>query len=268
MQDTNSKALLGDPHERTVSQRFEAKYFLTELQADLIRDYVQPYTLADRHQRVYPVSSIYLDTDDLALFHSSLNGEKNRYKLRVRAYENNPDKPVFAEVKQRMGRIICKHRASLRRDTIDLLHWSEPFSEEQLVDSDDESQKESLMLFSQLSERLGAEPKICVRYQREAYESDLEEPVRITFDTDISYARVPGNPLELWSAPQTWALLEHIPTVLEIKFTDTYPAWVRRMIQRFQLNRISLAKYVMCIEAMQREGEYFDASGRSFTRWN
>lgn len=268
MSEAKQKNVLGDPRERAVSQRFEAKYFLTELQAEMIRDYILPYTLADRHQRIYPVTSIYLDTDDLMMFQSSLYGEKNRYKLRVRAYENNPEKPVFAEVKQRMGRIIRKHRASIRRDTINRLHWSEPFTEEHLVDPEDEIQKENLMLFAELCERMGAEPKVCVRYQREAYVSDLEEPVRITFDTNISYAPVPDDPLDLWRTSQTWALLDEIPIVLEIKFTDTYPLWVRRMIQRFQLDRISLAKYVMCVQAMQREGGYFDAGQRSFTTWN
>ena len=98
------------------------------------------------------------------------------------------DKPVFTEVKQRVGRVIRKHRACLRREVLEGQHWAEPISGEFLTAYDNEREQENLMLFSELSARLRAEPKIGVRYTREAYVSSLEEPVRITLDRDITFA--------------------------------------------------------------------------------
>lgn len=260
--------VLADPRDRAVAQRFEAKYFVTEVQAEMLRDYLVAYTEPDSHQPVYPVTSMYLDSEDLTTFRSSLHGERNRYKLRIRGYEQEADKPIFTEVKQRVGRVIRKHRACLRREVLDDQHWAEPMSTEYLISPDVEREQENLMLFSELCARLRAEPKIGVRYMREAYTSGLEEPLRITFDRDISFAPIPDDPRELWSASTMWRPVLGTPIVLEVKFTDSYPWWVQRMIQRFELNRISLAKYVLCVETMQREGGFWQAGERSYAQWD
>ncbi len=246
--------LAASAHEAVTAQRFEAKYFVTEVQAALIRDYIAVYTNTDPHCPEYPVTSVYLDNPQYTTFESSLAGEKNRYKLRMRAYEGDESAPVFTEVKQRIGRIICKHRANLRRDVVDRLSWAESLSDDYLIDPAKPGQRESLARFSDLVQGIRAEPVVGVRYMREAYESFMDEPVRITFDRNISYAQLPTKLREVWTGRTAWRPLGDSPTVLEIKFTNTYPFWVRTLIQRFQLERVSLAKYVLCVEQARREG--------------
>jgi hypothetical protein len=41
---------------------------------------------------------------------------------------------------------------------------------------------------------------------------------------------------------------------MEVKFTDTYPQWVHSMIQRFNLEYTSMAKYVECVKLLHHEG--------------
>lgn len=248
--------VLSDPRERAVSQRFEAKYFITEVQAEMLRDYITEYTFPDRHWGVYPVTSMYLDSEEMSTYRSSLYGEKNRYKLRIRGYEEGAAKPIFTEVKQRIGRVIRKHRACLRREALEHQHWDEPISEEFLISPGAVHEQENLMLFSELCSRLRAEPKIGLRYTREAYVSSLEEPLRITFDSNIAFVPIPEKPVDIWNNDTQWRIIVDTPIVLEIKFTDAYPLWVRRMIQRFQLQRVSLAKYVICYRTMQQEGGF------------
>ena len=146
--------------------------------------------------------------------------------------------------------------------------WAEPISQEFLLAPEDQREHENLMLFSELSSRLNARPKIGVRYTREAYVSSLDEPVRITLDRDVAFAPIPERQSELWNDATPWRLVDHTPIILEIKFTDSYPSWVQRMIRRFQLRRISLAKYVVCVKTMQREGGFRQAGERSYSRWN
>ena len=108
--------------EFTVQQRFEAKYLLRPVQRDLVRDYVAGYSRPDSHNAVYAVTSVYYDSPGWALFRSSLNGDKNRFKLRVRTYGDAMDAVCYAEIKQRIDRIVTKHRAELRctlREAID-----------------------------------------------------------------------------------------------------------------------------------------------------
>ena len=50
-----------------------------------------------------------------------------------------------------------------------------------------------------------------------------------------------------------WRELHEPSVVLEIKFTNTLPAWAWRIIQGFHLMRTSICKYGLCVKAMQRE---------------
>ena len=52
----------------------------------------------------YRVCSLYLDTPQLALYRQSKDGIKNRYKLRIRFYDEDADGPAFLEIKQRTTR--------------------------------------------------------------------------------------------------------------------------------------------------------------------
>ena len=40
--------------------------------------------------------------------------------------------------------------------------------------------------------------------------------------------------------------------VLEVKFTSTFPRWVADLIRRFDLQRRSVPKYVLCLSAEAR----------------
>ena len=51
----------------------------------------------------------------LRLGYRTINGDKNRYKLRLRFYEDNPHAPVFFEIKRRMNDAIMKQRCGIKR---------------------------------------------------------------------------------------------------------------------------------------------------------
>ena len=257
MQKMPTATVLHDPRERAVAQRFEAKYFLTEVQVDMVRDFISDYTVVDENKPIYPVTSMYADSPNLALYKSSFHGEKNRFKLRIRSYVTDEEQPVFAEVKQRVGRVIRKYRSILHRDVVNNVPRLEAIGEDFLVNPDQPRQRENLMLFSDLAARYIVRPTIGVRYSREAFVSRFDEPVRITFDRDIAFAPIPERPGDLWKTSHPWSIAHEAPIVLEIKFTDTYPFWVRRLVQRLQLVRLSMAKYVLCINELQREGGFF-----------
>ena len=77
----------------------------------------------------YPVHSLYLDTSGLVLFRSTIDGLKNRFKLRIRFYDDNPRHPAFLEIKRRLTDVICKERAAVTREGVRLLlegKWLDP----------------------------------------------------------------------------------------------------------------------------------------------
>src|ERR1035437_9302770 len=111
---------------RLQQQRFELKYLIDESITLRIRDFVSSYLELDDYGAAqpnlsYPVHSLYLDSDDLKTHHASVNGTKNRFKLRLRYYDDKPETPVFFEVKARMDNCILKHPGGVGRGAFPLL---------------------------------------------------------------------------------------------------------------------------------------------------
>jgi hypothetical protein len=104
-------------------QRLELKYVISESVAVGIRDFVSSILEIDefgatRPNLSYPVHSLYLDSNDLRLYWETINGTKNRFKLRLRFYDNRPEAPVYFEIKRRMNNCIMKQRGGVRRDSV------------------------------------------------------------------------------------------------------------------------------------------------------
>lgn len=238
------------------SQRFEMKYILTEYQAELVRAFIQPYVFPDPKAKFghhYPLSSVYLDSPDLALYWSSNLGENKRFKLRVRTYTEDPNEPVFFEIKSRLNGIVMKKRAIVRKDWIRPFFHGASLPREALL-SPDPSEWENLELFRKHVLELNAIPRLHVRYMREAYMSRDEDPVRITFDSRIACLPTVGAIDRIRLNGKGWRRLLSPPVILEVKFTDSYPSWVQEIPQRFSLLRDSFAKYVMCVRMLKAEG--------------
>ena len=103
-----------------MASRYELKYLLSNSTALRVRQFVRQYLELDEYGQgqpdlTYPVHSLYLDSDDWTLYHRSLNGDKNHFKLRVRYYDERPTTPVFFEIKRRMKDVILKQRCGVKR---------------------------------------------------------------------------------------------------------------------------------------------------------
>ena len=83
-----------------MASRFELKYLIPERVALQVRAFVQQHLEVDefgvgKADFSYPVHSLYLDSDDWEIHRRTVNGDKNRFKLRIRYYNENPRTPVF-----------------------------------------------------------------------------------------------------------------------------------------------------------------------------
>src|SRR5678815_2588867 len=169
--------------DRMQQSRFELKYLINETMAERVRDFVQCYLSMDefsvgKPNYSYPVHSLYLDSDNLEIYWRTVNGDKNRYKLRVRYYSDHPDSPVFFEIKRRMKDIILKQRGGVTHEAArHVLAGQMPVPSEML--SRDASAAVALQRFIGLMMHVRAKPKTHIFYKREAYVSDDDE-VRVT----------------------------------------------------------------------------------------
>ena len=241
--------------DKLQTSRFELKYIIQEEQALQIRDYVRSYLELDENgvgkpNYSYPVHSLYLDSDDLKLYWSTINGDKNRYKLRIRFYNNNPETPVFFEVKRRMNNCIMKKRGGVRREFVPLLlagHMPEP----RFLVSKEPKHLFAVQDFCRHMQDVGAKPKVHIGYDREAYVPHDDNSARLTMDRAVrSEPELTGRmntkmhrPILIWGKD----------IVLELKFTNRFPDWFRDLVRVFGLRQCGAAKYV---DGVALQGEY------------
>lgn len=240
--------------DRLQLQRFELKYFVSESVALGVRSFVSSHLRLDEHSTgqpnfSYPIHSLYLDSDELDLYQHTVNGNKNRYKLRLRYYNDDPNAPVFFEIKRRSDEAILKQRGAVHREAVDLIlagHLPEP---KHLLKYNTK-QASALQTFNRLMVEIAAKPKGHVAYLREAWESQHDNSVRVTIDRHVQFD--PEFRIDLTTRLKN-PVQTFERTIVELKFTGRFPEWFRELVRTFNLNQCSAAKYAAGVEkAMDR----------------
>ena len=238
--------------DRTLGCRYELKYRITEAKAMAVTQFLKPYLHLDKysqlnHGGVYPLVSLYLDSDDLKLCNETLNGKKNRFKLRIRCYSDDTSQPRFLEIKRRVNNVILKSRARVAEDCVPLIFSGRPLPPQKFM-SDEKTMKQFRLYVNSIN----AKPKVLIRYMRMAFENDSNNRVRVTFDRDMSYKTTNEPAVRLGGLGWQRHPMSHV--ILEIKFTDHYPAWLGRMVKCFNLGVQSTSKYTTSLQHSSRLG--------------
>lgn len=252
--------------DRLQTQRFELKFQIDEALAPAVRRHVRAFLEPDSFGSnvdapSYPVHSLYLDSDDLQLYQSTINGDRNRFKLRVRYYDDDPESPVYFEIKRRADRCIYKQRARVRRRQVAALLAGQTPSLHHLA-TPDAKQLNALRAFCGLVRELGARPRAHVAYRREAWLSHAHNNVRVTFDRDVRCE--PERNVPLSTAFREPATVFDRCVILELKFTDRYPRWLHDMVCALNLTQASAAKYVDGVSQLGTSAFATTASSRPF----
>lgn len=231
--------------DKVQPQRFELKYLVTEEVAQAMRDFVRAYLVTDEFASLnptlsYPNHSLYLDSPDLQMYWDVVNGNTNRYKLRLRYYDEDPASPVFFEIKRRSSNAILKERGAVKRAFVASLLGGQLPELHHLV-STTPKQLMALQNFCRLMQQNSAVPKTHVAYQREAWVSSADNSVRVTFDREIRIS-AQFEPI-LTAAMESPVMPWGQEVVLELKFTGRFPNWFLEMVRVFQVMQCGVAKY-------------------------
>lgn len=237
------------------TSRFEQKYIITDEVALQVREFVRSYLELDENgvgkpNFSYPVHSLYLDNDALKTYWDTINGNKNRYKLRLRFYNNQPDSPVFFEIKRRMNNCIMKQRGGVRRAAVDEVLAGRLPAHSDFV-SKDPKHVIALENFRRLATEIGAVPKVHIGYYREAYVPLDDNSARLTMDRQVRSE--PELTARLSTEMVNPTLVWGNDVVLELKFTNRFPEWFRELVRIFNLHQCGAAKYV---DGVALQGEY------------
>ena len=193
-----------------------------------------PYCCNDS---AYMVNSLYFDTGSYDFFSQKIEGEKYRYKVRLRSYGQQESK-VFLEMKKKINNCIYKVRGHAPYADVcsrlpgPMQDNGTLFGSDGCFDGVDE-----ILL---LARRLKIRPTVQVCYRRQALMGQNDNRLRITFDQDI-VSRHPRCGLSF--TDESDRLFPHGITVLEIKVDNAVPFWLVQIIEKFNLNLRSISKY-------------------------
>lgn len=225
--------------------RLELKYQISEQVALAVRDFISSYLEIDefgatRPNLSYPVHSLYLDSPGLKTYRDTINGNKNRYKLRLRFYENRPEAPVYFEIKRRMNNAILKQRGAVIREAVPAVLAGQ-LPEPSQMPSPNPRALGGIQRFHALMTELRARPTAHIYYQREAWISPRDNSVRVTLDRDVLFQ--PDATTRLETAMSNPLTVFGRRVILELKFTGRFPDWWRELVRVFGLAQGSAAKY-------------------------
>jgi hypothetical protein len=229
--------------------RHECKFVVPEATAQQALRAVQPFVAPDPHganspTHSYPVVSLYLDDARRSLYRETVDGVAQRYKLRVRAYADSPDAPVFLEVKRRHDKVVQKLRCPLPRALL-----ADALAGAPLEASDASSQKRATLgEFQRLLTLRRATPAAVVRYERQAYVGLDDAEVRVTVDRRL--CALPTDRIELPFDGPGFRAVPLPGVILELKFTDRMPRWMHGVIVANDLHRVSCSKYCHSLDAL------------------
>ncbi|MCA0755156.1 polyphosphate polymerase domain-containing protein [Paenibacillus sp. N4] len=223
---------------KSLKYRNELKFFINRHQYYVIRNRLRDLMEQDKHvgpTGEYHIRSLYFDDIDNKALHEKLGGVRDRVKYRIRIY-NGSDHVIHFEKKIKFKDYIAKVKEPLTRDMYDsLMGGNYGVLKEQnkpLLDEIHDEMKNRLL-----------RPKVIVDYVREPYVC-VNGNVRITFDKEL---RTGLHAVDIFDPKlRPVRAIDHDLIILEVKYDEYIPAYIKIALQLEGLNRQSASKYVIC----------------------
>ena len=224
--------------------RSEWKYYMDNASLLPIRERLLAIMDRDAHaneEGKYEINSLYFDDFNNTCAIKNESGEGIRFKYRIRYY-NDDSSNIYLEKKIKNNSFCNKRSCSLTEEQYNSI-MNEDVESYMYDDSNKLLQEFCIDIISR-----GFRPKVIVSYEREAF-VELINNIRITFDSSISasdsfddflkgtFSRIP--------------IISDSKSVLEVKFDDVLPAYIRKTLQVESVIQRSFSKYYYSRIAIQ-----------------
>ncbi len=219
--------------------RNEWKYLIDTAQKETICSRIAPLMQLDSHATNggYMLRSLYFDDYFNSAYEEKDAGVLRRKKYRIRIYDCS-DKSIKLERKKKYGSFIYKEAANLTRaEVYKILDGDYAF----LLASEQPLCRE--FYYECISNVM--RPRTMVDYERQPWILD-EGTVRITFDMDVRAAVGSFDIFDPYLP--TLPVLEPGKCVMEVKFTEFLPDFVRQVLPDRASEFTAVSKYVLCYE--------------------
>ncbi len=223
--------------------RFEFKYLVPlalcqEVEAELSHFVDFDPFVASRPDHCYLARSLYWDDDRLTAFQNKTDGQMVRSKFRIRTYTDDATElvPRFLEIKGRHNNLVVKHRTPMDTGVEDSLTNGDRLAE-LVMERCPEGPIHQEFMFQRFRRRI--KPYCLIDYQRRPYVSRFDPEFRLTFDSELQATETDC----LFPKP-TDQSRRVVPgyTVVEVQFRHHLPSWFHRVLQGYELRRLSFSK--------------------------
>jgi len=249
--------------------RYEFKYLVPSEQYAALRSTLLPFLRPDSFAAqqlngMYTVRSIYFDTPGFEMYHTKIEGIAHRMKVRLRGYNKGDDSSsVFMEIKRKYEGPILKNRAHTTYGVVRQLFRPGAAFEDyaaQIKNADNARR----FFYQILSKNL--RPVVNVIYEREPYlgkNTNIENDFRLTFDLHLRSVSYPSVNQLFDESGVVFAFPGFF--ILEVKFNQYCPDWIKPILEDFQMRKEPASKYVGTINSNPfikplRHGEAFAKS--------
>ena len=218
--------------------RHEFKYFISAGEIEILKPRIAAVAPLDAHvgeRGRYTIRSLYFDNYADRCYYENESGTDPREKFRIRIYNASAAR-IRLECKRKERGKTLKTSCAISEEQCRLLMRGEiplDVGEEQTV----------LRKIAQLMATERFEPKIIVEYERVPYVYPVGN-VRITFDTEIRSS--PQISAFLDKNPATRPILRTGQHILEVKYDELLPDFIRNVLELGTLRQTAFSKYYLC----------------------
>lgn len=213
--------------------RYEKKYIITNLQMEILRNTLSAVLYLDPNIKnsdgSYFIRSLYFDDYKNTSYHQVLDGLSKREKYRIRYYDLDPSY-ITLEKKSKQNNLGKKDKDRLSQDMV-------------LKFINNEEIESNKPVITELQGKMKTDfykPAVIIDYERRAFTYPVND-VRITLDYNIScsYEFSKFFDKNINSIP----LLEKNTAILEVKYNDFLPDFIKNIINIKNLEITSFSKY-------------------------
>lgn len=230
--------------------RNEWKYVLPQASLEALNSRLSAILGIDKNageDGIYSIHSLYLDNVYDSCAKENDSGIGKRHKYRIRYYGDNKD----------FIRLECKEKYNGRCHKESCILTEEEY--EDIVNSRFENHlyREDKPVLKKLATESMCRyytPRAIIDYERVAYVEPISN-VRITLDRNITVSEsVDGFREGDYVAIPLQPVNQH---VLEVKFDEILPGYIRRVIDEYDLVQTSFSKYYLGRQQLQRMGRKY-----------
>ena len=214
-------------------KRVEKKYILSFEQYKRMKERLSPFFHADEHGSTR-IHNIYFDNSANELINTSLQKPVYKEKLRLRSYKEATDNTkVFLEIKKKFKGVVYKRRI--------LLKYKDMKTYLQTGKLTDVKDPHTLSEIEYMIKHYSLYPKVYISYLRDAFFSNDDPNLRVTFDHSIKSRY---EDLSLNESDKDEALFEKDDRyIMEIKCANAMPLFLSRILADEKIYPSSFSKY-------------------------